>query len=201
MYKKQMIFQRVICYLVLVASALVFIYSLGIMTDVYECLAQAVTVRISNGKVTYTERVKGAMLYYDMQEFNSQLTMVGIGLILAALLLFVLSTNSRRRYYVGNFVSVAVSVGACGAATVWALPLIEKYKQQFLGVDFAGLKEYSDLWKTKYTESTFWFDLGYILFGVLILVNILLVVNMIMKIILMKEEKRTIGSSRKDVGA
>ena len=36
MYKKQMILQRIVCYIVLVAAALVFVYSLGLLTDMYE---------------------------------------------------------------------------------------------------------------------------------------------------------------------
>ena len=36
MYKKQMILQRIVCYVMLIAAALVFVYSLGIMTDMYD---------------------------------------------------------------------------------------------------------------------------------------------------------------------
>ena len=38
MYKKQMGFQKLICILALVAGFVVFLYSLGIMTDLYDCL-------------------------------------------------------------------------------------------------------------------------------------------------------------------
>lgn len=206
MYKKQMIFQRVVCFLVLAASAIVFIYSLGIITDIYESLASAVDLDLSeyddnNNIIEYYEKIKGAAIYYDIQEFNSQLTLVGIGLVLVSLVLFVFCTHSRRRYYIGNFFSVALSVVACGASTFWALPMVEKFKQQFVNeVDFAQMAEYAERWGTKYTDSTFWFDAGYVVFGLLVLANILLIVNLVLKLILMKEEKRTIGS-RKDVRA
>ena len=36
MYKKQMILQRLVCYIVLIAAALVFVYSLGLLTDMFE---------------------------------------------------------------------------------------------------------------------------------------------------------------------
>lgn len=206
MYKKQMIFQRVVCIFVLAASAIVFIYSLGLLTDIYGSLASAIDLDLSkyddNGNVIeYAEKIKGAVIYYDMQEFNSQLTLVGIGLIIVSLVLFVFGTNSRRRYYVGNFFSVVLSVAACGASAFWALPLVEKYKQQFLTtVDFEQMKEFSEFWNTTYTESTFWFDLGYYVFALLAVANVLLVINLVLKLILMREEKRTIGS-RKDVRA
>ena len=51
-----------------------------------------------------------------------------------------------------------------------------------------------------YTDSTFWFDAGYVVCGLVILAVVLLIVNLIMKLNLMKEEKRLIGS-RKDVKA
>ena len=38
--------------------------------------------------------------------------------------------------------------------------------------------------------STFWFDISIAVFGVLILVSLLYIANMIVKIILMKEEKK-----------
>ena len=150
MYKKQMIFQRIVCYFVLIASALVFIYSLGYMTDIYNSLGTAIDLDLSTYNdageiIEYYESVKGAIIYYDMQEFNSQLTLLGIGLVLVSLVLFILCTHSRRKYYVGNFVSVGLSVAACGAASVWALPIIEKFKQQFLTtVDFEALKVYAE---------------------------------------------------------
>ncbi|MCH5208589.1 MAG: hypothetical protein J1F04_06865 [Oscillospiraceae bacterium] len=207
MYKKQMIFQRVVCYVVLAASALVFIYSLGLMTDIYGSLASAIDLDLSKydketGEIIeYYEEIKGAVIYYDMQEFNSQLTMVGIGLILVSLVLFVFCTHSRRRYYVGNFFSVAISVIACGVSAFWALPIVEKYKQQFLTtVDFEQMKDYAERMNRNYTDSTFWFDIGYVVFAVLALANILLIVNLVLKLVLMNGEKKTIGS-RKDVRA
>ena len=206
MYKKQMIFQRIVCVFVLIASALVFIYSLGLLTDIYGSLAPAIDLDLSEYNeageiVEYYEEVKGAVIYYDMQDFNSQLTLVGIGLILVSLVLFIFGTNSRRRYYIGNFFSVLLSVAACGVSAFWALPIIEKFKQQFLTtVDFEQMKKFAEQWDSVYTESTFWFDAGYAVFGILAVANVLLVINLVLKLILMKEEKRTIGS-RKDVRA
>ena len=38
MYKKQMKLQKAVCLFVLAASVIIFLYSLGIMTDLYESL-------------------------------------------------------------------------------------------------------------------------------------------------------------------
>lgn len=196
MYKKQMLFQRIVCMAVLVASALVFVYSLGLLTDLYDSLY--LTIRDpANLEMT---TVQGSRIYYDMQSFNSELTKVGIGLILVSLVLFLMNTHSRRKYYIGNFVAVALSVVCNVAATVWAVIEISGYRAKFLQMDFEALKAHAEMWKTLYTESTFWFDAGYIVFGILMIATVLLVVNLILKLNVMKDEKRLIGS-RKEVGA
>ncbi|MDE6639199.1 MAG: hypothetical protein K2K63_01565 [Acetatifactor sp.] len=196
MYKKQMLFQRIVCMAVLVASALVFIYSLGLLTDLYDSLY--LTIRDpANLEMT---TVQGSRIFYDMQSFNSELTKVGIGLILVSLVLFLMNTHSRRKYYIGNFFAVALSVVCNVAATVWAVIEISGYRAKFLQMDFEALKAHAEMWKTPYTESTFWFDAGYMVFGLLMIATVLLVVNLILKLNVMKDEKRLIGS-RKEVEA
>ena len=69
MYKKQMKFQKAVCLLVLAASVIVFLYSLGIMTDLYDALYTTIG---APDKPDNTRRnpVAGAFIYYDMQGFN-----------------------------------------------------------------------------------------------------------------------------------
>lgn len=196
MYKKQMVFQRIVCMAVLVTSALVFVYSLGLMTDLYDSLYS--TIRSASNLDMTT--VPGSRIFYDMQPFNNSLTKVGIGLILVSLVLFLMNTHSRRKYYIGNFVAVALSVVCNIAATVWAVIEISAYRAKFLQIDFEALKVHAESRKTLYTESTFWFDAGYVVFALLLIATALLVVNLIMKLNVMKDEKRLIGS-RKEVEA
>lgn len=191
-----MLFQRIVCMAVLVASALIFVYSLGLVTDLYDSLY--LTIRDpANLEMT---TVQGSRIFYDIQSFNSELTKVGIGLILVSLVLYLMNTHSRRKYYIGNFVAVALSVVCNVAATVWAVIEISAYRAQFLQMDFEALKSHAEMWKTLYTESTFWFDAGYAVFGILMVTTALLVVNLILKLNVMKDEKRLIGS-RKEVEA
>lgn len=198
MYKKQMVFQRIICMAVLVVSALVFIYSLGLMTDLYDSLVASPTIRDPRNLDGTT--VAGARIYYDMQGFNRSLTKVGIGLILVSLVLFVMNTHSRRKYYIGNYFAVGLSAVCNIGAAVWGIMQTSVWRAQFLQIDFEALKKHSERWKSLYTDSTFWFDAGYVIFSLLIVVTVLLVCNVVMKIRVMKEEKRMIGS-RKEVEA
>lgn len=215
MYNKQMKFQKIICMLVLVSCALVFVYSLGLMTDIYDSLYSAFDPDLYDAEKDlsdvpadklskYGVYVQGADIYYDMQDFNSTFTKVGIAMLVVSLVLFVTNTHSRRKYYIGNYIAVAI-VSICNiASVVWLMPQIMAYKTQYLtGVDFEQLKEFTESARGKtarYTDSTFWFDVSYFVFGFVILAVVLLIVNVVLKIILMNAEKKTIGT-RKGVGA
>lgn len=196
MYKKQMTFQRIVCMAMLIACAVVFVYSLGLMTDLHDALRTT----IRDPEDLESTMVTGSRIYYDMQPFNGKFTLYSIFLFLVNLILFVTGTNSRRKYYIGNYISVALSTIGNVAMVAWAMPQLMAFKAQFLQINFDELKAYAESWKTFYTDSTFTFDVSYAVFGLLMLVTVLLIVNMVLKIIVMKEEKRLIGS-RKDVRA
>lgn len=192
MYKKQLTAQKFICLAAIIVSAAVFIYSLGIMTDLYDSLYS--TMRNSSD-LTKTD-VSGSIVYYNMQEFNSQFLNASIVMIILSALLFVTNTHSRRRYYIGNHVAVGIFSVASLALIIWAHGQIETYKAQFLQIDFAALKEHAELWNTTYTESTFWFDVHYVLFAILLIVVALLIGNVIWKSKLMKAEQNLIGKGK-----
>lgn len=196
MYKKQLTFQRIICMVMLCAAAIVFVYSLGLMTDLYDSLYSTM---MDPDDYTQTT-VAGSIIYYDMQQFNNDLTKASIGLILVTLVLFLTNTHTRRKYYIGNFIAVGLSTVCNVVVSVWALSEISAYRAQYKQIDFEALRAHSELWKTYYTDSTFWFDVSYVVFGILLLGTVLLIANLILKLIMMKEEKRLIGS-RKEVGA
>ena len=192
MYKKQMTLQKIVCLLAILASALVFIYSLGIMTDLYDSLYG--TMRDPNDLTKTT--VDGSIIYYDMQEFNNAFLKGSIGLILLSCLLFVTNTHVRRKYYIGNYVSTALMTIGNLAMVIWAHGQIEMYKAQFLQIDFEALAKHAKRWKTLYTESTFWFDVHYAVFGVVLVITVLLIANAVWKTSLMKQEKALIEAGK-----
>lgn len=193
MYKKQLKFQKFACMLAIIAAAVYFIYSLGIITDIYDSLYS--TMRNPND--LYDTKVSGSIIYYDMQEFNAQFVNMSIGLILISCLLFLTNTQVRRKYYVGNYISIGVYSVAAVALTVWSHTQIEAFKVQYLTtVDFAALKEYADLWKTLYTESTFWLDLHYYVGGLALLAVAALLISAIWKTQLMCAENKLIKEGK-----
>ena len=191
MYKKQMKLQKILCLGLLIVCAMVFVYSLGIMTDLYDSLYGT----FRRGKTSVT----GAEVYNDMQGFNKQFLHASIGMILLCILLYITSTHSRRRYYIGNYCACGLFFAGAVAFTVWAHNAIEGFKAQFLGINFDELADFAKKRKTLYTESTFWFDLHYLLFGLLLLGAVLLVLNVLWKRRLMKEERSLIGQRKEAV--
>ena len=193
MYKKQMTVQKILCLVAIIVSGIFFLYSLGIMTDLYDSLYT--TMRNPNN-INQTS-VSGSQIYYYMQEFNNNLLICSIGLILLAVLLYVTNTHIRRRYYIGNFFAIGAFTVASVAMSVYGHTYIEAYKAYYLTqLDFAALKEFAEMWGTLYTESTLWFDLHYLVFGLMLLTSALLVANAFWKVALMKDEAKLVQEGR-----
>ena len=186
MYKKQMTLQRIVCYALLIASVIVFVYSLGLATDLYESLFPYADV---TSKRKYVE---GADIYYNIQPFNKQLTGAGIALILSAVSLFVFNTHKRRKYYVGNYVTVALNAALNVGVSVWALINVMSFRAQYLLIDFVKLAEQAEKYDTKYIESTLWFDISIPVFAILLVVTLVSIANLVLKIMLMKGERELI---------
>ena len=192
MFKKQMKMQRIACFLSIAASALVFLYALGIMTDLYDMLYTMVPMPDDPTSV----KVAGAMIYYDMQGFNQTFLRVSIGLILMSCVLFITNTHSRRKYYVGNYLAICLNAVANIAAAVWAHGQIAAYKAQYLTtVDFTQLERRLARAGT-YTDSTFWFDVNTYLFAFALIVSALLIVSAVWKVTLMKSERKLIDAGK-----
>ena len=189
MYKKQMKVQKILCVALLGVSALIFVYSLGIMTDLYDALYSTIRSASNLDKSTVT----GSRVYYDMQGFNKLFLELSIVMILLCVTLFLTNTQSRRKYYIGNYCSIALVSAGGIAFTIWAHGQIETFKAQFLQINFEELAEHAAKRKTLYTESTFWFDIHYLIFGLLVIGIVLLIANAFWKRKLMKEEQALIA--------
>ena len=192
MYKKQMLMQRVACFMSIIASAIIFLYALGLMTDLYDMLYTMVPVPDDPGSV----KVAGAMIYYDMQGFNQLFLRAGIGLILLSCLLFVTNTHSRRKYYIGNYFAICANAVANVAMAVWARGQILAFKAQYLEtVDFENLERRLARAGT-YTDSTFWFDVNTFVFAFALVAVALLIISAIWKITAMSSERKLIEAGK-----
>jgi len=197
MYKKQVTFQRIVCFAALIVGALFFVYSLGMLTDLYDTLYSMILNPndLDNAKVT------GARIYYDMQPFNRLLLRFSLGMIVIACLLFLTNTHSRRKYYLSNGIATALNVAAEAAMAVWCHIQVTAFRTQYLTtVDFAELEKRLSRRGT-YTDSTFWFDIHYLVCILALIAAVLLIVNFIWKKKMMREERELLTSSGKAVSA
>ena len=62
MYKKQLTLQKILCFLAIASSAVIFLYSLGIMTDLYDTLYST----MKNPANLEETDVPGSIVYYNM---------------------------------------------------------------------------------------------------------------------------------------
>lgn len=211
MYKKQMTAQKVICLLSIIASVVMFIYALGLSTDVYDYLKTPILPERANAALDHMKTVNpekyagvetgsdfiGIGIYEEMNDFNKDLLFVAVGSILLALLLYITNTASRRRYYIGNYVAVAVNAAYNTAAVLWMHEKVSAFKAQYLKLDFDAIKWiYKEKVQTDFDMTTFWFDIQYLVLALSLLAAVLLILNTIWKIILMKEEKGLVQAGK-----
>jgi len=197
MYKKQVTFQRIVCLLTLIAGVLFFIYSLGILTDLFDMLY----TMIPDPEELDSAKVEGARIYYDMQPFNQTLLRCSIGLILLSCLLFLTNTHTRRKYYIGNYIATGINVIAQGAMAIWCHLQVAAFKATYLStVDFENLAKRLRSRGT-YTDSTFWFDIHLLVCAVALIAVVLLIVNVIWKKKMMRGEQDLLQASGKAVSA
>lgn len=179
-----------------IAAAVSFVYSLGIITDIYDSLYSTM---MDPNDLTQTF-VPGSIIYYDMQGFNKAFMNVSIVLIGLACLLYLTNTQVRRKYYIGNYAAIGLYSVATVAVAVWSHIQIEAFKVQYLTtVDFEALKSFAEMWNKTYIESTFMLDLHYVVLAVAILSVAALIVNMVWKIQLMRAEDALLAGGKEAV--
>lgn len=184
MYKKQMLIQKIICFAVLAAAVLVFIYSLGLVTDLHYNKFAYYSQDPNNPKF------EGANLYRDIQPFNKQLTKAGLILILSSVLVFIFGSHKRRKYYVGNYVAIGLNSALTIAVSVWGIQNVAKYREVYYTIDFEKLEEMQEMLQLPYDISPFWFNIGFVVFGVAIGTAVLSILNVAFKIYVMRGERK-----------
>lgn len=186
-----MILQRLTSYILLAVAVLVFVYSLGIMTDLYDSLNL-----ISTYPEGHRNYVEGASIFNDMQPFNRELTAAGIALILTAVALFAFKSHDRRKYYVANYITIGVNAVANIVVSIWALINVFAYRAQFLSINFERLAEVAAKYDVAYTDSTFWFDISIPVFALVFIATALSIANLVFKLVLMNAEKKLVTEGK-----
>ena len=178
-----MLVEKIVCFAVLAAAVLIFIYSLGLVTDLHY-----------NNFAYYAEDPEnpmfdGANIYNEIQPFNQLLTKAGLALILSALSLFVFGAHKRRKYYLGNYITIGLNSALTIGVSVWGIRNVIKYKEMYYQIDFEALEMWQGLLKLPYDISPFWFNAGFFVFGIAIVAAILGILNLVFKVLVMRGER------------
>ena len=147
-----------------------------------------------------------ATLYADIQGFNDILMYFGIVIIILGVLLYIAACNRRRNYYISNYIATGVCAGGNIALSVVAIALNIKWLGEFKNVDFAawlqynadGLANYEGADAegfTHFSDSTLWFNLGFVVYAIVIIASVLLILNLVWKIKLMQGEKKLLNGA------
>ena len=201
--KAQMKFQKWLCLGMIIVGALSLLYAFCYMTGSMSELGQSIDIvgtnRSSRFNAGYDENgnlLNDALLYDEMQPFNTMMMYFGIAMILLAVLLYITACNKRRNYYVSNYIATGLCAGGNIVMSIVCLIMNIHWRSEFLNVDFESWKALLDdkLTVPHYSESTLWFDIGFAVYAIVIVASIILVLNMVWKIMLMKGEKQLLSN-------
>jgi hypothetical protein len=124
-------------------------------------------------------------------------------MILAAVLLYITACNKRRNYYITNYIATGICAGVDIVLSIVFMAMNASYKSQFLNnTDFTAWKALDESTRiangmeSAYSESTVMFDLGFVLYSIIIVAAIALVLNLVWKILCMKSEKQLLSGEQ-----
>lgn len=202
------------CLVMIIVGALgllyAFFYCTGSLAELGQAFttksdAQGQTVRVS--RFTAAPGKYDATFYNDIQGFNNLLMYCGIAMILLAVVLYITSCHSRRNYYISNYVATGLCAGGNIVLSLVLMVMNGIWRGKFLNIDFASWESSYDFeimieqWDAvHYSDSTLWFDLGFAVYGLIIIASVFLILNLVWKIKLMQGEKRLLAGNNNELG-
>lgn len=140
--------------------------------------------------VTCPEGDIGYELYFAVQPFNKLLFTLTVSYLLVSILLLAFFCQSRRVYYVSNYVVTAVAAVLGVALSVYALINVISYMTTFMSMDFVAINEFLTKQNLRTITSIPWsFLIGIIVFIGIIAFDVLMVINALWKNKVMKKER------------
>ena len=189
----------------IIVGALALLYAFCYMSGSLADLGRTITIKPTGHSSAFkaSSGKNDALLYDEMQPFNNMMMYFGIAMILLAVLLYITACNKRRNYYVSNYVATGLCAGGNIVMSIVCLIMNIHWRSEFLNVDFDRWYNYyqeridADVFSEAdrhYSESTFWFDIGFAVYAIVIVASIILILNLVWKIMLMKGEKQLLSN-------
>ena len=143
---------------------------------------------------------KANNIYHLTQNFSDLFQMLSIVLILAAVLMLVMGCQSRRKYYITNYIAIGVFVVY---SLIFAILLIinmttissalADFELEAFGEYYTNLHLETD-WGY-FSASSWTVSLGYALSAILFVTAVVNVLNLVWKVLLMQGEKKLLAQS------
>ena len=195
--KTQMRFQKILMLVSLVIAALTFVFAMAFLTG-------------SMGEVSYYLSVTGGVVtdsincqnFMDVsQNFVSTLEILSIIFILIAVALFITASNTRRNYYITNYISVGLFVAFALVIGIYIVAMVAQVQNIYLNeIDWTAANGSAQIEDHVLSQNCVGFALGYVMFVLVILDAVAVVLSTVWKIKLMQGEKALLaGSAAKEV--
>ena len=196
--KTQMRFQKITMLVMLIVSALTIVYGLIFATPI------AALEDLTHASPSYQTRDPiGANYTYDLfQQYTVVTLVLGIIFLLLVAVCYITACNSRRNYYISNYVAIIATAAYAALMCVLLIAFTAVCHVSFVN-DVNWSVYYNDYYNTpinqvtgaiKYSDDATVCFIGYVV-GVICLASAgLMVYNLIWKIKLMKGEKALLAA-------
>ena len=192
--KTQMRFQKILILVSLIIAALATLYSWIFCSGVFAQIAQVLT-----------DAPEVTELHEAAQNFTNLFQILGIVLILCIVLLYITACNSRRNYYITNYVAIGIAVVYMLVYAILLVVNLANVSSILSSTDLSGAKAayeaafyHEKLFGAFQTES--WtIGVGYALFAIVLVDAVLIGLNLLWKIKLMQGEKKLLENSVAEV--
>lgn len=197
-------FQKAVALISLIMAAVCCVYALIFMTD----LADMAYYTTAQNGVEAFEGVDD--LYNFANGINGTLLVMAIVFLLISITLYITASNSRRNYYVTNYVSIIATAAFAVVVAAFGIAIISVCVTKYAALDHDKYLQLHNTWRDAnrveqisptspgegwsrrypyYTDSPAMFIIGYVLNVLVLGVAALNILNLIWKIKLMKGEK------------
>ena len=180
--KTQMRFQKTLCLLTLIMSAITIVYAFAFFTGGLATVADIYDFR--------NDRYNAAGVFNYGQQVNDVILILGIVLLCLVAVMYITACNKRRNYYMTNYIAIGASAVFMVVFAVIGFIMIAQTQTMFVN-DVAWAEFYdSNTNRFAHTgDSQVMFYIGYVVYVLVILNALALVYNLLWKIKLMKGEK------------
>lgn len=169
----------------LVVAALSFVYALSF------CGGTIYQYNSLYDQINKVEEVEGAeALFLASQKYNDILIGLSVAFIVIVALNFVMASQSRRNYYVTNYVSIILTAVYAVVFAILLLVFVSNTFSLFAAIDKEVAEFEYSLVMDDFKYSVVNFILGYLMAALMIVNAVILVLNLVWKIKLMKGEKQ-----------